>query len=192
MSRIGIIIGSTRPGRIGAQVAEWVHQLAQQRTGATYELIDLQDFDLPMYAEAVPAALSEGYEMQSVRDWSDRIDALDGFVFVTPEYNRSIPGSLKNAIDYLASEFNNKAAGIISYGSSGGVIAASHLRMSLSTLQVATVEASPTFNLFTDFENFTTFTPTAVHEPAVNRLLGQVEAWAGGLAGLRTVTAQAA
>lgn len=192
MANIGIIIGSTRPGRVGPQVAAWVHELAAKRSSANYEVIDIQEFGLPLYAEAVPAAMSQGYELAQVRQWSERINALDGFVFVTPEYNRSIPGSLKNAIDYLAGEFANKAAGIVSYGSSGGVTAAEHLRISLSTLQVATVQSAPAFNLFTDFENFSTFTPSAVHEPAVSRLLDQVEGWTHGLSHVRALSALAA
>lgn len=185
MVNIGIIIGSTRPGRVGPQVADWVLRLAEQQGTASYQLVDIADYQLPLYAEPVPAAMSQDYHAPEAAAWATKIASLDGFVFVTPEYNRSIPTSLKNAIDYLGPEFFNKAAGIISYGSSGGVTAAGHLRHSLSTLQVATVQAAPALNLFTDFENFSTFTPSPVHEGAVGTLLGQVESWSQALATTR-------
>lgn len=184
MTKIGIIIGSTRPGRVGPQVAAWIHELAAEHA-STYRILDLADFDLPPYAEPIPAAFSAEYQAENAHAWSAAVDELDGFVFVTPEYNRSMPSSLKNAIDYLGGEFFNKAAGIVSYGSSGGVMASAHLRASLSTLQVATVQSAPALSIFTDFANMTDFTPAPFQEGPVRTLLDQVESWAGALAGIR-------
>src|SRR6201990_1421834 len=115
MSKIGIIIGSTRPGRNGEQVARWVEKLAQQRTDAEFELVDLLDYHLPHLHE--PLAPSVGNSANDhTKAWAEKIKSFDGYVFVTPEYNHSTSGALKNAIDYLYGEWNNKAAGVVSYG----------------------------------------------------------------------------
>src|SRR3982751_3765289 len=111
--RIGIIIGSTRPGRVGDKVATWVLEHAQKRDDAVYELVDLADFSLPHLDEAVPASRGQ-YANEHTRAWADKIASFDGFVFVTPEYNHSTSGALKNAIDFIYGEWNNKAAALVS------------------------------------------------------------------------------
>lgn len=108
MTRIGIILGSTRPGRVGPQVAQWIEKSAGAREDANFELVDLADYDLPLFDEP-RSPLMGAYEHAHTRAWSARVAELDGFVFVTPEYNRSIPSALKNAIDFLYNEWNNKA-----------------------------------------------------------------------------------
>src|SRR5690606_20735313 len=108
--RIGIILGSTRPGRRGAQVAKWVLEKAQAHGGAQFELIDLADYPLPHLDEAIPPSAQQ-YANEHTKAWSRTIDGFDGFILVTPEYNRSTSGVLKNAIDYLYHEWNNKAVG---------------------------------------------------------------------------------
>jgi len=107
-------------------------------------------------------------------------------VFVTPEYNHGTSGALKNAIDFLYKEWNNKAAGFVGYGSAGGVRAVEHLRLVMGELQVADVRAQVALSLYTDFENFTTFKPAAMHENAVGTMLDQVVAWSGALQVLRS------
>src|SRR5205085_7000461 len=119
MTRIGIILGSTRPNRNGEQVAEWVYDVASQRGDAQFELIDLRDFPLPHLDEPLPPSLGQ-YQNDHTKKWSAKIASLDGFVMVTPEYNHSTSGVLKNAIDYLYVEWNNKAVGFVSYGSVAG------------------------------------------------------------------------
>jgi NAD(P)H-dependent FMN reductase len=104
---------------------------------------------------------------------------------VTPEYNHGIPGALKNAIDFLYREWNNKAAGFVSYGGTGGVRSVEHLRLVMAELQVADVRAQVTLSLFTDFENFTRFKPAAFQEQYVNTMLGQVIAWGRAMKALR-------
>lgn len=106
-------------------------------------------------------------------------------MFVTAEYNHSITAALKNALDSARVEWYNKAAGIVSYGSSGGARAAEHLRGILAELQVADVRAHPTLNLFTDFENYTTFKPAKLHNSHVNEMLNQVTSWSTALKSLR-------
>jgi NAD(P)H-dependent FMN reductase len=104
---------------------------------------------------------------------------------VTPEYNHSTSGALKNAIDYLYAEWNNKVAGFVGYGSAGGTRAVENLRLIMGELQIADVRAQVALSLFTDFENFTVFKPAPTHEKSVNAMLDQVVAWGGALKTLR-------
>ncbi|AWE48748.1 MULTISPECIES: NADPH-dependent FMN reductase [Streptomyces] len=185
MTKIGIIIGSTRPGRNGEAVARWVHEVAAERTDAEFEIVDLLDYELPVLDEAYPASLGN-YTQPHTRAWAEKIASLDGFVIVTPEYNRSVPGALKNAIDFLYAEWNNKAVGFVSYGSVGGTRAVEHLRGIAGELQMADVRSQVALSLFTDFENFTTFTPAAIQRDTLVTTLDQVVAWSTALAPLRT------
>jgi len=183
--KIAVILGSTRPGRNGAAVAEWVVSKAAGRSGAEYTLIDLLDFPLPHLDEAAPAAFGQ-YAGEHTKTWAAAIGAYDGFNFVTPEYNHSTSGVLKNAIDYLYGEWNNKAAAFVSYGALGGARAIEHLRGIASELQIAHVRQQLSFSLITDFENYSTFTPQAHREAEAEVLFGQLESWAGALKSLRS------
>ena len=187
MTNIAIIVGSTRPGRKAEAVARWVHQIAVNRKDATYEIVDLQEFNLPLLDEPIPA-MARKYTKDHTKAWSAKIDAFDGYVFVTPEYNHSTSGALKNAIDFLNQEWANKAAGFVAYGSAGGVRAVEHLRLVMAELQVATVRGQVALSLFTDFENMTTFKPAAMHEKFVNTMLDQLVSWSGALATVRRKT----
>ncbi|WP_191304823.1 NADPH-dependent FMN reductase [Lentzea cavernae] len=182
--KLAIILGSTRPGRNGAAVADWVLTRAKERTGATYELVDLLDHPLPHLDEAVPASAGR-YAGEHTKAWAARISEFDGFVFVTPEYNHSTSGVLKNAIDFLYAEWNNKAAGFVSYGSLGGARAIEHLRAIASELQIAHVRQQLSFSLQTDFENFSVFKPSERHDGAATALFDQLESWAGALKTVR-------
>src|SRR5438067_7341899 len=173
MFRIAIIIGSMRPGRNGEAVAKWVHEIAQKRTDAEFELVDIKDFNLPLLDEPVSPIMGQ-YSKPHTKTWAAKIDKFDAYVFVTPEYNHGIPGALKNGIDFLFAEWNNKVAGFVSYGSAGGVRAVEHLRLVMAEVQVATVRNQVALSLFTDFENFTTFKPDPRHEKSVNAMLDQV------------------
>lgn len=184
MTKIGIIIGSTRPGRNGEAVAKWVYEIAKQRTDAEFEIVDIADFNLPLYDEPVPPSMG-GYSHEHTKVWSAKIASLDGFVFVTPEYNRATSGALKNAIDFLYNEWNNKAAGFVGYGSFLGARAVENLRLIMGELQVADVRAQVGLSLFTDFENFSVFKPASLHEESVKNMLSQVVAWSGALKTLR-------
>jgi NAD(P)H-dependent FMN reductase len=186
MLRVVIILGSTRPGRNGEAVAKWVYNIAKKRTDAEFEYVDIKDYNLPLLDEPVPPSLGQ-YSNDHTKTWSATIDSFDAFVFVTPEYNHGIPGALKNAIDYLYKEWNNKAAGFVSYGGGAlGTRAVEQLRLVMAELQVADVRAQVSLSLFTDFENFTTFKPAAFHEQYVNNMLDQVIAWGTALKALQT------
>jgi NAD(P)H-dependent FMN reductase len=183
--KIAIILGSTRPGRNGEAVARWVYEIAKKRIDAEYEFVDIKDFNLPLLDEPVPPSQGQ-YSKEHTKRWSAKIDSFDGYIFVTAEYNHGIPGALKNAIDFLYQEWNNKAAGFVSYGSAGGVRSVEHLRLVMAELQIADVRAQVTLSLFTDFENFRKFKPAAFQEQYVNTLLDQVIAWGRALKFLRT------
>ena len=186
--KIGIILGSTRPGRNGKTVADWVLDKAQTRIGADYDLIDLANHPLPHMDEPMSPMLGQ-YTGEHTKAWAATIAPYDGYVFVTPEYNHSTSGVLKNAIDYLYAEWNTKAAAFVSYGSVGGARAIEHLRAVCSELQIAHVRQQLSFSMFTDFENFSTFRPAAIHDDAATVMFDQLEAWAGALKPLRKETA---
>jgi NAD(P)H-dependent FMN reductase len=184
MFKVAIIIGSTRPGRVGEAVAKWAYELAQKRSDAEFELVDIQDFNLPLLDEPIPPSQGK-YSKEHTKKWAAKIASFDGYVFVTPEYNHGISGALKNAIDFLFAEWNNKAAGFVGYGSAGGARAVEHLRLVMAEVQVATVRNQVMLSLFTDFENFTVFKPHPRNEKSVNAMLDQLIAWGGALKSLR-------
>ncbi|MBS8266120.1 NAD(P)H-dependent oxidoreductase [Mesobacillus boroniphilus] len=175
---MGIILGSTRQGRVSPQVGEWVKGIADRRGNVNYEIVDIADFELPFLGT------TDGSE-PGIAAWNEKLASLDGFVFIVQEYNHSITGALKNALDFAREAWNNKAAGIVSYGSTGGARAAEHLRGICGELKIADVRTHPTLSLFTDFENGTEFKPQALHLDNVNAMLDEVEAWSRALKTLR-------
>lgn len=184
MLRIAIIIGSTRPGRNGEAVAKWAHGIAAKRTDAEYELVDIAEFDLPLLDEPVPPSRGH-YSKEHTKRWAAKIASFDGFVFVTPEYNHGTSGALKNAIDFLFAEWNNKAAGFVSYGSAGGARAVESLRLVMGELMIADVRLQVLLSLFEDFENYSVFKPHERHENSVNAMLDQVVSWSTALRAVR-------
>lgn len=173
MTKIAIITGSIRPNRIGAGVSQWVLEQAQQRGDADYELVDIADFDLPLLDEPMPGAQTN----EHTQAWAEKIAEFDGYVFVTGEYNHSVVPALANAISFLNAEWNDKAAGIVGYGSAMGTRAVEHLRGILSELQVAHVQKTGMFSLFTDFENFSVFNPTEQSAASVQPMFDQLISW---------------
>jgi NAD(P)H-dependent FMN reductase len=185
MLKFAIIVGSTRPGRKADTVARWVFDIAARRGDASFEIVDIADFDLPLLDEALPPSMGQ-YAQPHTRAWAEKIAGFDGFVFVTPEYNHSTSGALKNAIDYLFREWNDKAAGFVGYGSTGGTRAVEHLRGMMGELKVADVRAQVALSLFTDFEHFRIFKPQPGQEAAVEAMLGDLIPWTGALRTLRS------
>jgi NAD(P)H-dependent FMN reductase len=176
--KIGIILGSTRQGRVSPQVGKWVKGIADQRGDADYEIVDISEYNLPFLGT------TDGTE-PGIAAWNQKLASLDGFVFVVQEYNHSITGALKNALDFAREAWNDKAAGIVSYGSTGGARAAEHLRGILGELKVADVRTHPTLSLFTDFENGSVFKPADLHQTNMTAMLDEVIAWSGALKTLR-------
>jgi len=185
MVRIGIVVGSTRPGRKAEAVARWVVDLARKRDDAEIELVDVADYELPLLDEPAPPSIGPHTKEHS-RRWAAAIDRLDAFVFITPEYNHGPSAALKNAIDFLYKEWNNKAAGFVSYGGSGGVRAVEQLRLVLAEVQIAAVRTQVALSLVNDFEGFTTFKPAPTHATAVQNMFDQLVAWGTALRALRT------
>lgn len=184
MIRLAIVTGSTRPGRNNEAVARWAFNVASKRRDAEFELVDIADYKLPLLDEPVSPMLGQ-YTHEHTKRWAAKIGSFDGYVFVTPEYNHGISGALKNAIDYLYREWNNKAAGFVSYGSIGGARAVEQLRLVMGELMVADVRAQVLLSMFTDFEKFSVFKPDPRHEDEVNTMLDQVIAWGGALKTVR-------
>ncbi len=175
--KIGIILGSTREGRVSPQVGRWVEKHAQNRD-ASYELIDIRDYNIPL--------LGEGGDTSGIERWNQKLAELDGFIFIVSEYNHSMSAALKNAIDHVKEAWWHKAAGIVSYGSGGGVRAAEHLRGVLGEVNIADVRAHVLLSLFDDFDNGSEFNPRPPHEKSLQGLFKQVEDWAGALRPLRS------
>src|SRR5438445_9738668 len=173
MLKIAIIIGSTRPGRNGEAVAKWVYEIAQKRRDAEFELVDIKDFNLPLLDEPVPPSMGQ-YSKPHTKVWAAKIDSFDAYVFVTPEYNDGTSAALKNAIDFLFKEWNNKAAGFVSYGGAGGVRAVESLRLVMGELKVADVRSQVALSLFTDFVDFSVFKPAPHQEKSVHAMIDDV------------------
>ncbi|WP_151524599.1 NADPH-dependent FMN reductase [Serinicoccus kebangsaanensis] len=155
--KIGIVIGSVRDGRKGESVAAWVQEQAagRERDGETVELelIDLKSFDVPLLEwETIPGAAKKQYPHESVHAWSAAVDACDGFVLVTPEYNHSVPGALKNAVDWLYPEWQGKAAALVSYGAESGVRAVEHWRQILANFSMVVVRQQVSLSGFDEFD----------------------------------------
>jgi NAD(P)H-dependent FMN reductase len=186
--RLAVILGSTRHGRRGGGVAEWVHARAAARDDTEAALVDLADFALPLFDEPEPPMTGRHVHPHTAA-WSEAIAGFDAFVFVTPEYNRSIPGALKNAIDFLYYEWNDKAAGFVSYGAdAGGARAVEHLRVVMGELRVADVRAQVALSLQDDFEDYTRFAPRELAVAKSDEMLDQVVSWGRALRAVRAAT----
>jgi len=189
--RLAVVSGSTRPGRRAVQVAEWTRARAAAHFGerAEVQVLDLAEVGLPLLDEPAPAAVG-GYRNEHTRRWAELVDGFDGFVFVTPEYNHSMPAALKNAIDFLFAEWRNKAAGFVSYGFTGGTRAVEHLRLVLAEVSVACVRSQVALGLVTDFaltapDEPGTFAPAGYHDAILTRMLDELAGWSTALRSLR-------
>jgi NAD(P)H-dependent FMN reductase len=182
-----IVVASTRPGRRGGAVAAWLQQLAEQHSGFDVEVLDLAEIGLPVFDEPNHPRLQQ-YTHQHTRDWSETIARGDAFVFVTPEYNHSYPGSLKNALDYLSLEWADKAAGIVSYGGvSAGLRAATALKPVLAALRMIPVVEAVSIPFFAQFlDEDDAFVPNAELEAGGKAMLDELARLTGALRRLRT------
>ena len=134
--RIGLILSTTRAARFADRPAEWLLEIARKRSDAVFEVVDLRDYPLPFFDEPrSPMIIPPVNEV--AKRWAAKLSELDGFVFITAEYNHGIPAVLKNALDYAYAEFNRKPAAFVGYGNAGGARAVEQLRLVLTELQVA-------------------------------------------------------
>jgi len=183
--RIAIVVGSTRPGRKGSAVAHWVHERASRREGIEFEVVELSDFDLPLLAEpVVPSQAKRQYESAATRAWGSRMDAFDGYVWVTPEYNHGVPAAMKNALDVLYPEWNHKAVAFVSYGVNEGVRAVEHWRPVVANVLMQATRAQLSFSTFTEWPDGV-FTPVERREGELETVLDQLIALTRAVASLR-------
>ena len=185
MLKIQIITGSTRPSRVNDQVAKWIYRIASDRADLDVELVDIADYDLGILDEPKPASSGQ-YEKEHTINWSAKISQADGYIFISPEYNHGVSGALKNAIDFLYNEWNNKAAGFVGYGNAGAARSIEHLRSISGELQIADVRRAVHLSLSDDFENYSVFKPRDFHADKVNEMLNQLAAWSGALRAVRS------
>lgn len=175
MTTIGVFLGSVRTGRIGSQVGAWVMEAGAERD-ADYRLLDLAEFDVPhLIAEVVPGAANKQYDDPAVTAWSKAVDACDGFVFVTPEYNHSIPGTMKNAFDSLFGEWAGKPVAFVGYGADGGVRSVEHWRQIVANLSMTDIRNQVVLNIFGEDVNDGELSPREHKQAALTRALSDLE-----------------
>jgi NAD(P)H-dependent FMN reductase len=137
--KIGIILGTTRLTRFSEKAAQWLTNIAKQRDDAEFEIVDLRDYPMPFFEEERSPMFAPPKSAVALR-WGKKMAELDGYIFVTAEYNHGLPAVLKNALDYAYVEYNRKPATFVGYGSAGAARAVEQLRLVLAELQVATLK----------------------------------------------------
>jgi NAD(P)H-dependent FMN reductase len=182
MLKLGIVTGSTRPGRNNEAVANWVYSVAKEREDAEFELVDIASYHLPLLDEPMPPVFSQ-YSHEHTKAWSDKIASFDAYVLVTPEYNHSFPAPLKEAVDAHYTQWQAKPVGFVSYGGiGGGLRAVEQLRLVFAELHAMTVRDSVSFHgAWSCFdEDGAPHDPTVV-EGAAKGMLDQLEWWGRAL-----------
>ncbi len=140
---VKVIVGSTREGRFSDKAASWIAEEIEKREGIAVEVLDLRDYEMPFFNEPVsPSYKQEPYKNEAVARFTKKIEEGDAFVIVTPEYNHGTSAVLKNAIDWVYQEWNNKPVAFVSYGSAGGARAIEQLRQIAVELQMAPIRNS--------------------------------------------------
>ncbi|MET7809143.1 NADPH-dependent FMN reductase [Micromonospora chersina] len=194
MTTLQIIIASTRPGRLGLPVAEWIHAAAVKHGGFDQvELVDLAEWNLPFMDEPNHPRLRR-YEHQHTRDWSATIDRADAFLIVMPEYNYGYTAPLKNAIDYLAHEWAYKPVGLVSYGGvSAGTRAAQMIKQVLTTLKMTPIPEAVHIPFVAQFiDDNRTLRPNETMDASAEAMLDELVHWTAALAPLRARARQQA
>ncbi|MEO5898119.1 MAG: NADPH-dependent FMN reductase [Vicinamibacterales bacterium] len=185
MPRLGVVIASTRDGRVGAPVADWFIDRARAHAGFEVELVDLKAVNLPVLSEPNHPRLKK-YTQETTRAWSATVESLDAFVFVSPEYNYSTPPALVNALDHLYGEWNCKAAGLVTYGGiSGGLRAGQMTRLMLTSFKIVPIVEAVTIPFVAKHVADGVFTADEAHDKSATVLLDELMRWTGALAVLR-------
>lgn len=143
--KIGVLTSTTRPGRLSRQVAEWFLNEVKNEKDIEFTLVDIADFDLPLFDEPIPPAAGQ-YQNEHTKKWAKEIDQYDGYVFVTSEYNHAYSAALKNALDYLYKEWNKKPVAFVGYGVNGGVRAVEQLRLAIINMELVPLNAQVSIN----------------------------------------------
>jgi NAD(P)H-dependent FMN reductase len=185
MPQLMIIVGSTRPGRAGLPISRWFTEAAKAHGGFEITVADLAELDLPLLDEPNLPRLRQ-YTQPHTKDWSERVDAADVVVFVTPEYNFGYPATIKNAIDYLHAEWNHKPAGFVSYGGvSAGTRAVQQLKQVVTTLRMLPVFEGVHIPWHPQFIADGEFHATEVMDDAAKAMLDELARTEEALRGLR-------
>ena len=151
MVKIRIIVASTRPERKGPAVGSWIYEIAAKRYGTEVKVIDLAAIELPFLDEPKHPRLKD-YSMEHTKKWSIMIDEADAFIIVTPEYNFGYPAPLKNALDFLYQEWNNKPVAFVSYGGiAGGTRAVQQLKQVVTAQKMFPVLEAVHIPFFTKY-----------------------------------------
>ncbi|MFB9838197.1 SgcJ/EcaC family oxidoreductase [Actinoallomurus acaciae] len=185
MLRVGVLVGSTRPARRARAVAEWICAGPEAgELGLDPTVVDLEEIGLPMLAEPDPPAFGR-YALEHTKAWSELVAGFDAYVLVTPEYNHSTTAVLKNALDHLYAEWQDKAVGFAGYGTGGGLRAVEHLRGITAELGMAGVGPQVALDIFEDFDDQGRCEPRARQTEARRRMLTGLARWGRSLRGLR-------
>lgn len=197
MTRIALIVGSTRHNRFSEKVAKWFVRHMEKRPSFETRVLDLRDFPMPFFDQAVPPSAPgrARYPDPTVQRWTAEIAQADGFIFITPEYNYGTSGVLKNAIDWVYPEWNRKTAAFISYGSAGGARVIQQLRLTAIELQLAPIRFSlhiPTDTLMEHFRGADVEPALAKSDEAANRMLDDLVWWTEAIKAARGTPARAA
>jgi NAD(P)H-dependent FMN reductase len=184
--KIKVIVGSTRANRFSERTSQWMLDLAKKRTDLDVELLDLRDYPLPFFEEALPPGLAkDGYTNPAVVKWRDKIKDADGFIIVTPEYNHGYPAVLKNALDYTYFAWARKAVAFVSWGSAGGARGVEQLRLVAVELDMVPIRFAvhiPNPWFIQDMSGI----DTDVNRQAGQALLDNLTWWTGALKAART------
>lgn len=188
VTKLGVIIASTRPGRIGLPIGTWVAEAARAHGGFDVTVLDLAEIDLPLMDEPHHPRLRQ-YAKPHTLAWSEAVDAQDAFVIVMPEYNFSFTAPLKNAIDYLSQEWQYKPAALVSYGGvSGGLRAAQQVKQVLTTLNVMPIKESVGLPFAMNAIEDGVYRPSeSVHAQSAT-MFTELQRWAGALQMLRATS----
>lgn len=180
------IVCSTRPGRVGLPVAQWFHEIAGRHDKFDAKLVDLAEFNLPIYDEPKHPTLQQ-YEHGHTKRWSASVSAADAFVFVTPEYNFGPPPSLVNALNYVYKEWNYKPAAFVSYGGvSGGIRAVLAEKLTLTTLKMVPIMEAVMIPMVAQHMENGRFMAKEIHETSAAVLLNELARWAAALKPMRS------
>lgn len=180
--KIGIVSTSMRQGSASDQIATWIHHHAKSRhdDDVIYEFIELEHYDLPLFGKQ-----QSDKQREDIQAWKDKFEAMDGYIFITAEYNRVIPGFFKNALDYLMKELHDKAVGYVGFGGLGGLSAIQSLRLINAEQGLASVKTMVTFSINVDFNEEKSFDPKPYHIKEVDNMMNEVLSWSKGLKSIR-------
>jgi NAD(P)H-dependent FMN reductase len=184
--KIKVVVGSTRANRFSEKPAHWIYAEAQKRADLDVELLDLRDYPLPFFEEAMPPGMAkDGYTNPMVVKWRDKIREADGFIVCTPEYNHGYPAVLKNALDYVYFAWSRKAVAFVSWGGTGGIRSVEQLRLVAIELDMAPTRFAvhiPNPWFIKDVAEIA----TEANQQSAKALLDHLSWWAGALKAART------